>query len=162
MNNFVMLIGLPGSGKSTSLRQVLSKLEKDSYYVYSTDDHIQSVADSLGTSYNMSFKDNIAEATKLANVGLIEAIKNEKDIFWDQTNLSVKSRKEKLKKIPNNYKKIAIVIRCSNIDEHMKRLSERAINQGKTIPLHVLESMKNSFVEPSYDEGFDEIFVLEN
>lgn len=146
----VMFCGIPTSGKSTYVK----KLKKMDYWhnavVLSTDDYIEKVAEENGKTYNEVFKSTIDEATHHLEFSLKDAIANNKDIFWDQTNLSVKTRKQKLSNIPLQYRKGAVYFEVS-LEEALERNKNRA---GKTIPENTLKQMHSSFVIPTIEEGF--------
>ena len=56
-----------------------------------------------------------------------------------------------------NYEHIAVVFRCPDADELMRRLDSRP---GKVIPLDVIEGMVKNFEVPSEEEGFKEIWYV--
>jgi predicted kinase len=142
-----MLIGVPGSGKTTWIKN-----NKNDAVVLSTDDYIERIAAEQGKTYSEVFKDEIDSANTHMSQELTRAIKNSDDIIWDQTNLTVKSRKGKLSKIPKNYRKVAVYF--SVPQDLRQRLASRP---GKTIPEPVIISMINQLQPPSKEEGFDEV-----
>ena len=146
-----MLIGLPASGKSTWIKECRFDLNAN-VVVVSSDNHIENYAIRLGKTYNDVFQYYIKTATSLMFKDVADAIYNDCDIIWDQTNLSVKSRKSKLKLIPNTYQKIAVVFETPDNSEHTRRLDARV---GKNIPLAVISNMKGQLEIPSLLEGFD-------
>jgi predicted kinase len=79
-----------------------------------------------------------------------------RDIIWDQTSTTVKSRARKFNMLPD-YEHIAVVFRTPEHKELFRRLWSRP---GKEIPEHVIASMIASWEEPSLDEGFTEIRVV--
>lgn len=146
-----MLIGVPGSGKSTWIKNHADS----SAMVLSTDDKIEAAARAQGKTYSEVFKDEI----KAANVGmqndLIRALRDGRDIIWDQTNITRKSRRDKLTRIPHNYEKIAVFFPTPL--DLKQRLASRP---GKEIPEPVVLSMINQLEPPSKEEGFDKIITL--
>jgi predicted kinase len=147
-----VLVGLPGSGKSTSI------LEDFDGFVYSTDNYIEEKAAAVGKTYSEAFHDFIGPATKSMNDQLAVAIQQRSDIIWDQTNLAPKKRRGILKQIPGDYTKICVCRMPPRNEEEMKEIKTRLANRpGKDIPEHVIENMLRSFVKPSRDEGFDMI-----
>jgi len=157
----IMLVGLPGSGKSTWINKDLSEFENlfGEFAVISTDNYIEEKAKQEGKTYSEVFTKYIDEATREMNVTIAKAIRENKNIIWDQTNTTVKSRKGKLSKIPNSYNKIAVVFHVP-METLKKRLEKRAAETGKIIPDHVMKSMNDSFEIPTKDEGFDDIMRL--
>lgn len=148
-----VLVGLPGSGKSTWIRSVNAAGE---YVVISSDDKIDAHAKENGKTYSDVFDSYIKQATSAMNADFKEAVANNKNIIWDQTNMSSKKRKGILQQLPKNYKKIAVVFQIAD-DELIRRLEKRSKDEGKTIPMGIVYSMAKSFEMPTTAEGFNEI-----
>lgn len=155
MPNLYMLIGVPGSGKSTWIANQM--FDWNNTVVASTDNYIDRKAKEQGSTYNDMFKGEIGNATDHMNNNIGDAIKNGYNIVWDQTNTSAKARKNKLRMIPDDYKKIAVFFPVPEEQELSKRLSNRP---GKNIPGDVMKSMIANLQEPSKEEGFDDIIVV--
>lgn len=149
-----MLIGLPASGKSTWINN--QDFTSD-YIVLSTDNFIESVALSQGLKYNDVIHLEHKNAKKYLNLSLLDAIAKNKNIIWDQTNLTQKVRQKKLSKLPKTYNTIAIYFEQPADDIHRERLKLRP---GKTIPENIMLNMKNSLEPPSISEGFSRIIYF--
>jgi predicted kinase len=147
----VVMIGLPGSGKSTFIRNNFS-----GYTIVSSDDIIERRAQEEGKTYNEVFQKYIGMASGQMKQEFRQAVENNEDIVWDQTNLTKKKRRGILNQIPDHYYKVAVSVDPS--DE--VRYSRAAGREGKTIPDHVIQSMEKSYQAPSKDEGFDKIVVV--
>jgi predicted kinase len=147
-----MLIGVPASGKSTWVRK---NAGADSV-IASSDDYIDAQAAAAGKTYSEVFDQHVKAATQHVEQTVAQAVKLGSDIVWDQTNLTVKSRKTKLAAIPDNYEKIAVVFATPDSNEWRRRLASRP---GKTIPNNILLGMQSSMQLPTVDEGFDKIVV---
>jgi predicted kinase len=147
------LIGVPGSGKSTWIKN--QPWAKDAVVV-STDNHVEDYAEKMGKTYSEVFDKYMPIAVQLMTDDVINARKNNLDIIWDQTSTTVASRKRKFKMLPN-YKHIAVVFTTPNAEELKKRLGNRP---GKTIPDHVIRSMINNFEMPTKAEGFSDIIIV--
>lgn len=154
MPNFVMLVGLPGSGKST-MRELLTC--EDGLYtgaeVLSTDDILLNIAEARGTTYNDVFQDSIREATRFMNKRMqVLARAADTDVILDQTNMTRKSRAGKMQAfMGDEWSRHAFVISDPGEQELAVRLAARA---GKTIPESVISNMRHSYEEPNRDEGF--------
>lgn len=148
-----MLIGLPGSGKSTYVQK-----HGDGCVVLSTDDIIEEIALKRGRTYNEVFKESIDYATREMNRRAAAAFLGNFDVIWDQTNLSRKQRMKKLVGVPSHYQRVAIVFPVGLEEATMNVWYERlASRRDKTIPFGVLDTMLDSFSWPSYEEGFNEL-----
>lgn len=159
-HTMTMLVGLPGSGKTTAIRNHLAKMTETSQHptkVISTDMLIEMYAMDKMKTYDQVFNDYIKIATVQSLLDVEQAVKDGSNIIWDQTNLTIKGRKSKLEKIPDWYHKEALVIICAHDPEWWRRLGNRP---GKTIPKQVLATMQKSYQEPSCEEGFDHVAIM--
>lgn len=150
MAKLYMMVGVPGSGKSTWIN---SQDWATECVLVSTDKLIELEAGRQGKTYNDVFKSYIDEATRIMNEDIQLAVEAGKDIIWDQTNTSRKSRKAKLAQVPGYYK-IAVVFDVPESEEWKRRINSRP---GKMIPDAVLKAMAEGFQIPDEKE-FDEIW----
>ena len=149
MTTLTMLCGLPGSGKSTWVNSNLTP----GTVVLSTDNYIESVAKQKGGSYNDMFFDLYEDAEQHVKIELREALSLSKPIFWDQTNLDFKTRRYKLRQIPEYYTKVAVFFEIS-VEEALRRNTR----PGKFIPESTIIHMNSKYKRPMLEEGFDLIF----
>lgn len=148
----IFLIGVSGSGKST----YRATLPSD-YVVLSTDEYFERLAKERNINYEQAFKEgSFAAANAELESNFKNAVASNANIIFDQQNISVKSRAKRLRLLPSNYKKIAIVFNVSE-DELMRRLQTRAKETGKDVPLGYVMKMKAGYQEPTKAEGFDEV-----
>ena len=150
MPKVYVLIGVPGAGKSTWVAN--QEWAKDCIYV-SSDKHVDDYAASVGKTYNEVFKDYATTAVSKMLDDVVAAREVGKDIIWDQTSVSVKSRKKKFSMLPDYYH-IAVVFPTPDAEEHARRLNR----PGKHIPKEVLDSMIKNFEMPTEEEGFKEVW----
>jgi len=161
MSKVEVLVGLPGSGKSTFVNSVFGE-DPAGVFVYSTDNYIERCANMNGWTYNEAFKEFIEPATKHMNEMLALALKQGYSVCWDQTNMSAKKRRGILAKVPKNYRKICRCIAPPRTDEEWAELQRRLDSRpGKIIPMHIVEAMASTYVEPELDEGFDYILIVD-
>lgn len=145
------LIGVPGSGKTTWISN--QNWTKECVYV-STDGYVERFARRMGKTYSEVFDTVMPRAVNLMTRAVIRAREQNKDVIWDQTSVSVKSRTNKFRMLPDYYH-IAVVFKTPERDELDRRLSSRP---GKNIPAAVVDSMIKNFTLPTEEEGFKEIW----
>jgi predicted kinase len=158
MSECVFLCGIPCSGKST----YVNKLKKLDYWkdavVLSTDNYIEKQAQRCGLTYNQIFDDVIDNATRELELEFNMAKDKGKNIIWDQTNLSIKTRRKKLAKLPSFYPRGVIYFEIS-LEEALERNKNR---EGKFIPESILKRMWHQFEIPTTDEDFDYVEKVES
>ena len=150
-----MLIGLPGSGKSTWI-----KSHSEGYTILSTDAFIEKQAATQGKTYTEVFADQIGPATLAMEfvADRVRAIPG--DVIIDQTNLGSKTRKKKLKPfLEAGYVAEAYIFAPRGMNVH-KINSERP---DKQIPEHIYASMYRTFLTDAQrlvakDEGFSYVY----
>jgi predicted kinase len=146
-----ILVGVPASGKTTWLANQTWAVGME--YI-STDVYVEKFAKRLGKTYNEVFDEVMPRAVRLMTRAVIRARAAGRDIIWDQTNTTVKSRARKFRMLPD-YWHIAVVFPTPSAEEHARRLASRP---GKSIPDHVVRSMIDNFEWPSEEEGYKEIW----
>jgi predicted kinase len=145
------LVGVPGSGKSTWIK---NQEWTNNCAIVSTDEFVEDYAKEVGSTYSEVFDDYMPTAVKLMADKVVRAREVSKDIIWDQTSTGVKARARKFNMLPD-YEHIAVVFKTPEPEELSKRLAGRP---GKNIPDHVMRSMIENFEMPTEDEGFTEIW----
>jgi predicted kinase len=149
---FVMLCGIPTSGKSTYIQKHLLESElSDEYVVLSTDAFIERRALENNISYNEAFDTFYKDAERRMYLDLQLALLDSRNIVWDQTNLTPKVRRFKMSKICSKYYKTVVWFDVS-LQEAMIRNQQRP---GKVIPGSALKRMFHTFAPPTDAEGFD-------
>jgi len=147
------LVGVPGSGKSTWVHN--QEWAVACAYI-STDKWVEIYARETGSTYSKVFTHFMPTAVECM-IKEVELARNmNRDIIWDQTSTTVKSRLKKFNMLPN-YEHIAIVFNTPSRIELQRRLDSRP---GKEIPNAVIEGMLASFEMPTEQEGFKEIWYV--
>ena len=149
-----IMVGLPGSGKSTFVKNHLSHCD----YVLDTDSYIEEAARSMGKTYNDVFETHIKYSTKLMwqtwdqikKEEFEEDFKGPLKVVWDQTNVTANKRRKILNTVPSHWRKVAVLVLSDTWREDSNR-------PGKSIPNEVLDEMEKSRECPSEFEGFDEM-----
>ena len=155
MPEYIILIGLPGSGKSTWIKKFLAKANEP-YTIISSDNIIEELGGPEGLNYSEAFSKYSGFAMKEMNRRFAAAVQNNQNIIHDQTNMNVKTRRGKLAKVPDSYDKKAVVFSIPD-PELKRRLKNRESETGKHIPNHAINSMAASYEAPSKAEGFSDI-----
>jgi predicted kinase len=145
------LVGVPASGKTTWID---SQIWSIPCAKISTDKWVEIYAREVGKTYSEVFTDFMPTAVDLMAKEVIMAQEIGRDIIWDQTSTTIKSRAKKFTMLPD-YEHIAVVFKTPEHKELMRRLISRP---GKEIPEHVIASMIASWEEPTKEEGFKEIW----
>lgn len=151
----LVLIGVPGSGKSTWTDKHRASSDKE-YVVVSSDAVLDQIAAEKGLKYSDVHKDYIGLATGKAKAAFRAAIESRSNIIFDQTNVSKKKRRGILQQLPKEYDKVAVVFQTED-KEVERRLKARAEQTGKHIPDFVMKDMYSRWEAPTRDEGFDRI-----
>ena len=146
-----MLVGIPGSGKST---WVLNQEWSKNCAVISTDMWVEMEAERRGVTYSEIFQEYMPKAVELMAHQVELARYKGMDIIWDQTSTTISTRAKKFRMLPEYYA-IAVVFRIPELQELQRRLANRP---GKVIPSEVLDDMIAKWQEPTEDEGFKEIW----
>lgn len=149
-----MLVGVPGSGKSTWIENQDWANDCD---IISTDIYVEIEALHQGKTYSEVFEEYMPIAIEMMTQDVEHARLAGRDIIWDQTSTTIASRRRKFRMLPE-YTHIAVVFKTPEPEELSRRLNSRS---GKTIPDHVIMRMIDGFVMPTEDEGFAEIWYAE-
>ena len=147
------LIGVPAAGKSTWINSQnwINGME----YV-STDHHVHAYAKEQGKTYEEVFKDYMPTAVDLMAQEVVAARTAGRDVLWDQTSTTVKSRARKFRMLPD-YWHIAVVFPTPAIEVLKERL---ALRIDQPIPWEVVQGMIDNFEYPTDEEGFKEIWRI--
>ena len=148
------LVGVPGSGKSTWIKNQVWTL---GLTIVSTDAFVEDYARAQGKTYSEVFTEYMPTAVELMAKQVVFAREHEHTVIWDQTSTTVASRAKKFRMLPD-YEHIAIVFKTPDRIILDKRLKDRAKQTGKVIPKSVVTMMMHCWEEPSLEEGFKEIW----
>lgn len=154
MPKCTILVGVPGSGKSTWINEN----QTDISYIVSTDRVIDGLAAIYGFTYNEIFNETIRFADMIMNKWMMRAVEAGDDLYVDRTNMSAKSRAQFINKLkPYGYDFECIVFPTPESEEWKRRLDSRP---GKTIPQEAIDRMVASYQAPTKAEGFSKITII--
>lgn len=141
----IMLVGLPGSGKSTKAEE----FRKQGYIVHSSD--------AIRNELNLHSLDDTQRVFDILHERIMLDMLAKRDIVYDSTNLTRKRRMKFLQLIEKfNYEKICYV-RLVNMYTCMGFNSQRTVYDR--VPDESIEMMNNRFNLPMPDEGWDKIIL---
>ena len=147
-----MMVGAAGAGKSTYIKNHFpdafdvsrDRARFDVMAKYKTDDYFAHEKEAFDTYINR----------------INSAIEREcETVVLDATHLTPKSRKKVLCRIniPKDAKLYAVVVRPT-LEKHIKQNAQRT---GKAfVPVDAIVKQYNSYVEPTCEEGFDNVIIL--
>lgn len=157
---FIMLIGPPGVGKSTWLKNFFATSPETLYAVISTDALVEARMVEHNVDYTEAFsmvpKD---ESDQMVFNKLYGCLKQGYSIIIDQTNMDKITRAQKLAIVPDNYVKKAIAFETPEEVVRQRLLAPERVKSGKIIPEAVLNLMFSTYERPDTTE-FDEITII--
>lgn len=143
---FIMISGIPASGKSTYAKQ----LESEGYIVHSSD----SIRKELYGSEEI--QGNPHEVFKVLHERVKQSLAEGKDVVYDATNLQSNRRRGFLQELRkyNCYKK------CVFMAVPFEECIERNRKRERKVPEHKMKEMYLSYSPVGYHEGWDEILYI--
>jgi len=162
---FYVLVGPQGVGKTYWVESNLIDP-----YVVSYDNAVRAVAAANDVKYSdiaagksPQFRRDIEQAERQQ---VTNAVASGKDVVVDKTNMSAKSRRNAFRVIRGNeadFEKIAVVFDFRGLEQDVLRSVEMraATERDKYIPSDDVINTMSRFEMPTYDEGFDDIIVVD-
>ena len=151
MPDLYIMCGAPGVGKSYWLQNHV----KPGSAVISRD----AIRDSIRDPKDTDFFAKEREIYILFWDAINGALSDGRNVFADQTSLTPRARKYLIDHIQGYDKLYAIWINTP-VAEAMKRNASRT--GYARVPDSVMRDMHNNFIPPSYEEGFDRIYMINN
>ena len=145
--SLILLVGIPGSGKTTYAEKYLE--------VYSNTIHLSSdkIRAELWGSEATQGDNN--EVFSLMQSRAIEALNNGLSVLYDATNVTRKDRAYIISLCPKFVK-----IECHIVWAPIETCIERDAARERTVGKEVIDRMLKRFQSPFFDEGLDEIKVI--
>ena len=151
MAKIIMLIGIPGSGKTTYSKDLSNEYNAK---VISSDKVRQ-------TYVGIDEKDVFPMVYKLS----IEELKEGRNVILDATHITPKVRKRSFDALDEYgipYEKVAIYL-DTPVEVCVSRVEKRNQDPNELfLPLEVIESYGKNIIPPSEEEGFIEIRVIKS
>lgn len=145
---FIVMVGLPGSGKSTVAHRLMDYIEPTR--ICSTDNFDPKIkfVKTKGRGL-MVLLDHYVAVSVMSGINVI----------IDQTSVEKVNRIQRLKQAPSSYIKVCIDIETS-LEEYIERVSKRFKQGGRYVPERVIHELHASYEPPCISEGFDLIYLL--
>lgn len=154
-----VMVGLPGSGKSSYIKKTKSK---DGLYIISADDVREDFPE---IEDNSKIFDLVYEKLEILIKSIYENALPNACIYLDNTNLVCKKRKkifEVAKKLEKSCRGLNINVTAIIMSTPFETCLERNKNRkGKVVPEEVIYKYRASFNIPFYEEGFNEIKIID-
>ncbi len=149
MNKLILMVGAPGSGKSTWSSKYLTNnphtviLSSDKFRaIFGKDENDQSVTGRVFSHIKIETD---------------EYLKKGNDVIIDATNVDKKSRKDWVYLAKKHNAKLIAYIFLMDRDTLVKRNQERGNRGGRNVPPEIIDLLLSRYVPPTKEEGFDEI-----
>ena len=149
----IMLVGIPGSGKSTFAEKVLSNC----YNIVSSD--------SIRAKYwgSEEVQPNPSEVFDLVIYEARELLKYELDVVIDATNVRKADRQKLIKNILHEaqLKREDVNVICYYFEPDVVHAKAQNLLRDRKVPNVVIERYVKRFEVPTVKEGFDYVFKIE-
>jgi predicted kinase len=150
-NTLYIMVGLPGSGKSTYAKNFIK--DKDIEYLSS---------DSLRAVYGKDETDQSVTSIVFGHIKkkVDESLKDGKNVLVDATSVNRKERSDYINTAKKYGAKVVAIVFKMDRQGLIERNKKRGEQGGRVVPDWVIDKMLNKFAEPSYDEGIDVIIYV--
>ena len=146
-----MLIGLPGSGKTTWAHNNANIFKAD---IVSSDEFRQKL---FGDEADQSHNSEVFTAMNNATIKILNSGKN---VIYDATNLNRKNRIRTINYIKNNCKRNVTVV-AYIFDTPIDMCKSNNLKRTRQVPDIVYDNMLKHFEMPTITEGFAFIDILD-
>lgn len=149
MADLYLMCGVPGAGKSTFLKK----------YVQNLPNVVIVSRDTIRFSIVKPNEEYFSHEDKVVDIfwkQINNALEEGKDVFADQTSLTIRARKWLLKHV-HGYEHIIVIWIDENIQTCLER-NEMRKGTRAYVPKDIIRRMYEQFDKPSLNEGFYMIF----
>lgn len=145
MSKFILMCGIPGSGKSTYAERLAAE---ENFVVHSSD----KIREELGDINDQSRNE---EVFKLLHKRIKTDLSNGKNVCYDATNLNRRKRMAFLREI----RKIPCKKICVLVATPIEVCLALNFSRDRQVPEEVMSRMYKNFQMPSTSEGFNKVII---
>lgn len=151
MNTLYITVGLPGSGKSTYVKNFI----KDKEIEYLSSDELRAV-------YGKDETDQSVTSIVFGHIKrkVDEFLKDGKNVLVDATSVNRKERSDYINTAKKYGAKVVAIVFKMDRQGLIDRNKKRGEQGGRVVPTFVIDKMLAKYEEPSYDEGIDVIIYV--
>ena len=150
-NTLYIMVGLPGSGKSTYAKEFI----KDQQVEYLSSDSLRAVFGKNESDQSVTPKVFGHIKTKVD-----EYLRDNKNVLVDATNVNRKERNDYINTAKKYNSKVVAVVFKMDRNGLIARNKKRGDEGGRVVPDWVIDKMLNKFEEPDFNEGIDVIIYV--
>lgn len=158
----LMMVGLPGAGKTTwAAKHTVAHAEKK-YNILGTNaimEKMKVMGLARKRNYHGRWEVLIQQATQCLNRLIQIAARKKRNYILDQTNVYGSAQRRKMRPF-EGFQRKAIVI-CPTDEDLKDRIIKRTDEEGKDVPDHAVLEMKANFALPEAGEFLDDVTFIE-
>ncbi|XP_060719339.1 heterogeneous nuclear ribonucleoprotein U-like protein 1 isoform X2 [Tachysurus vachellii] len=158
----LMMVGLPGSGKTTWANKHSKENPEKKFNILGTNaimDKMKVMGLRRQRNYAGRWDVLISQATQCLNRLIQIAARKKRNYILDQTNVYGSAQRRKMRPF-EGFQRKAIVI-CPTDEDLKERTLKRTDEEGKDVPDHAVLEMKANYVLPEAGEFLDEVTFIE-
>jgi len=150
-NTLYIVVGLPGSGKSTYATNFIK--DKDIEYLSS---------DELRAKFGSGETDQTCTNQVFGHIKrkVDEFLKDGKNVLVDATNVNRKERSHYINTAKKYGTKVVAIVFKMDRQGLIDRNKKRGEQGGRVVPTFVIDKMLAKYEEPSYSEGIDMVIYV--
>nr|DBA20635.1 TPA: hypothetical protein GDO54_017395 [Pyxicephalus adspersus] len=158
----LMMVGLPGSGKTTWAMKHSAANPEKKYNILGTNAIMEKMR-VMGLRRQRNYAGRwdvlIQQATKCLNQLIQVAARRKRNYILDQTNVYATAQRRKMRPF-EGFKRKAVII-CPTDADLQDRIVKRTDEEGKDVPDSAVLEMKANFGLPEAGEFLDEVIYIE-